>query len=186
MSNLLTLNPSTTGHTNLDRPVIFNQQSNFERSTSRQTSRETNRETSRETSIDRPTTSMHRQTCGERQTSMVVKAQSRGREVIGLEVGAQNARRYIAKDAAAIELQLDHLSISCGLGPEFWDGEAEIRDPRLCAWLEQKNHNGKAGESPAPLAMIPSGKNSFRLQPLASRGPRKSSTQGNQPPLNAA
>lgn len=119
---------------------------------------------------------------------MVVKAQSKGREVVGLEVGALNARRYIAKDAAAIELQLDHLSISCGLGPDFWDGQAEIRDRRLCAWIEQKNHNGKAGESLAPLAMIPSGKNSFRLQPLAmrdaSRG--KSPTQGGQPPLNAA
>lgn len=139
----------------------------------------------RQISIDRPTT-IHRQKCGDRQTSMVVKAQSKGREVVGLEVGAMNARRYIAKDASAIELQLDHLSISCGLGPDFWDGQAEIRDRRLCAWLEQKNHNGKAGESLLPLAMIPSGKNSFRLQLLALRGPRKSSPHGNRPPLNAA
>ncbi len=119
---------------------------------------------------------------------MVVKTQNKGREVIGLEVGAMNARRYITKDASAIELQLDHLSISCGLGPDFWDGQAEIHDRRLCAWLEQKNHNGKAGESPAPLAMIPSGKNSFRLQPISVRRPSrvKSTPQGDRPPLDAA
>lgn len=117
---------------------------------------------------------------------MVVKAQSKGREVVGLEVGAMNARRYISKDAAVIELQLDHLQISCRLGPDFWAGQAEIHDRRLCAWLEQKNHNGKAGQQPAPLAMIPSGKNCFRLQPLAAREPRKSPPQGNHPPLNAA
>ena len=102
---------------------------------------------------------------------MVVKAHSKGREVLGLDVGASNARRYFSRDAAVIELQLDHLQISCGLGPDFWDGQAQICDPRLCAWLELKNFHGKAGESPAPLMMIPSGKNSFRLQSLSLHGP---------------
>lgn len=89
---------------------------------------------------------------------------------MGLQVGATNARRYFSKDTSVIELQLDHLQISCGLGPGFWDGRPEIRDPRLCAWLELKNFHGKVGDSPVPLAMIPSGKNSFRLQPLSLRG----------------
>lgn len=170
MSNFLTLNPFTTGHSNPDRSMSLDWQTSL----------------NRQVGIDRPTSTIHRQKCGDRQTSMVVKAQSKGREVVGLEVGALNARRYIAKDASAIELQLDHLSISCGLGPDFWDGQAEIHDRRLCAWLEQKNHNGKAGESLAPLAMIPSGKNSFRLQPLALHDPRKSSPPDNHSPSNAA
>ncbi len=37
-----------------------------------------------------------------------------------------------------IELQLDHLQIQCGLAPEFWHGEPEIRDARLCEWLDFK------------------------------------------------
>ena len=101
---------------------------------------------------------------------MVVKTQSRGRELVGLQVGVSNVRRYFPKDASQIELQLDHLQILCCLAPEFWDGRPEIRDPRLCAWLELKNFHGKAGDSPIPLAMIPSGKNCFRLQPISLHG----------------
>ena len=113
---------------------------------------------------------------------MVVKTQNKGREVLGLQVGASNARRYFPKSTSVIELQLDHLRIQCGLRPEFWDGQPEIRDPRLCAWLELKNFHGKAGESPAPLAMIPAGPNSFRLQPISQRARHAHP----RPPLNAA
>jgi len=113
---------------------------------------------------------------------MVVKTQNKGREVLGLQVGASNARRYFPKSTSVIELQLDHLRIQCGLRPEFWDGQPEIRDPRLCAWLELKNFHGKAGESPAPLAMIPAGPNSFRLQPISQRARQAHP----RPPLNAA
>jgi hypothetical protein len=101
---------------------------------------------------------------------MVVRTQSKGREFIGLQVSAHNVRRYFPRDMAVIELQLDHLQIQCGLAPDFWDGTAEIHDPRLCAWLEAKNFYGKAGQAPMALAMIPSGKNSFRLQ-LISKTP---------------
>lgn len=109
---------------------------------------------------------IERQADIDRKSSMVVKPQSKGRELIGIQVGASNVRRYFSKDAAVIELELDHLQIQCGLGPDFWRGQPEIRDPRLCAWLKAKNFEGKPGETPIPLVMIPSGKNSFRLQPL--------------------
>ena len=120
------------------------------------------------------------------QASMVVKTQSKGREVLGPQVGARNARRYFSKDASVIELQLDHLRIQCGLKPDFWDGQPEIRDPRLCAWLELKNFHGKAGDSPIPLAMIPSGENSFRLQPLGMRRHSRTKHPSIPPSLNAA
>lgn len=118
---------------------------------------------------------------GAQQARMVVKTQNKGREVLGLQVGIANARRYFAKDASVIELQLDHLQIQCGLSPDFWSEHPEIHDRRLCAWLEQKNFHGKVGDSPLPMAMIPSGKNSFRLQPLGARPHGRS-----KPPLNAA
>ena len=117
---------------------------------------------------------------------MVVKTQSKGRELLGLQVGASNARRYFPKDASVIELQLDHLRIQCGLKPDFWDGQPEIRDPRLCAWLELKNFHGKVGDSPVPLAMIPEGKNSFRLQPLGMHSHPRAKHHPLTPPLNAA
>jgi hypothetical protein len=99
---------------------------------------------------------------------MFVKTHCKGREITGVEIGAGNVQRYFPKEAAVIELLLDHLQIQCGLAPDFWDGETEIRDPRLRVWLESKNFNAKPGEAPVPLALIPTGKNCFRLQPVSA------------------
>src|SRR5208337_58567 len=106
----------------------------------------------------------------ERQVFMVVKTQSRGLGITGLHVGAGNVRRYFPKNISSIELQLDHLQIECGLKPNFWRGEPEIFDPRLCAWLEARHMHAKPDRSPIPLAMIPEGKNCFRLQPVSRNG----------------
>ena len=99
---------------------------------------------------------------------MVVKTQSKGRGLTGLHVGATNVRRYFPKDMSVIELQLDHLRIQCGLEPNFWQDQPEIHDPRLCVWLESKNLTGRTDRAPVSLAMIPSGKNSFRLRPVSA------------------
>jgi hypothetical protein len=96
---------------------------------------------------------------------MVVKTQSKGRGATGLHVGANNVRRYFPRSTSVIELQLDHLQIQCGLGPDFWQGQPEIYDPRLGAWLESKHLNAKPNRTPVPLVLIPAGENSFRLQP---------------------
>ncbi len=99
---------------------------------------------------------------------MVVKAQSISRGISGLHIGSDNVRRYFPKNVATIELQLDHLRIRCGLAPDFWQGQPEIHDPRLCAWLETKHMHSSSGRTPVPLAMIPAGDNSFRLQPVTA------------------
>jgi hypothetical protein len=98
---------------------------------------------------------------------MVVTTQSKGRGVTGLNVGTDNAQRYFPKGVSAIEIQLDHLHIECKLPPSFWQGQPEIYDPRLCAWLESKHFHSNPGRKPVPLAMIPSGKNSFKLRPVS-------------------
>jgi hypothetical protein len=100
---------------------------------------------------------------------MVVKTQSKSRGVTGLNIGVSNARRYFPRHISVIELQLDHLQIQCGLNPEFWQGNPEIFDPRLCAWLESRLHKSSERGS-ILLAMIPAGKNSFRLQPVSHHG----------------
>lgn len=97
---------------------------------------------------------------------MVVKAQYEGRRVRGLYVGVNNVRRYFSKRMAAVEFQLDHLRIECGLTSRFWDGQPEIDDPRLCEWLASKNLHELPCRTAVPLAMIPSGKNSFKLTSL--------------------
>lgn len=95
---------------------------------------------------------------------MVVRTQCDGREVIGIYIGTRNARRKFPKDIQSIELVLGHLHIHCDLPPEFWRGQPEIRDSRLCDWLESKIFHGRPRRTPVPLAMLPAGKNSFRLQ----------------------
>jgi hypothetical protein len=101
---------------------------------------------------------------------MVVKTQSKGLGVTGLHVGASNVRRYFPKNVSSIELQLDHLQIQCGLKPNFWRGEPEIYDPRLCAWLETRHMHTNPDRAPILLAMIPEGENCFRLQPARMNG----------------
>ena len=107
----------------------------------------------------------------EEQVYMVVKAQSKGRGLCGLHVGTDNVRRYFPKNVSTIELQLDHLRIQCGLTPDFWKGQPEIFDPRLCAWLETKHMHSNRDRNPVPLAMVPAGENSFRLQPVSVEAP---------------
>ena len=97
---------------------------------------------------------------------MVVKTQYDGFRVSGLYVGANNVKRYFSKRVQEVELQLDHLQIQCGLTARFWDGQPEIHDPRLCDWLESKNFHDKPCRTPIPLALIPSGKNTFKVAPL--------------------
>ena len=99
---------------------------------------------------------------------MVIKAQSKGQGLSGIHVGSDNVRRYFPKGVSTIELQLDHLRIQCGLAPDFWQGQPEIYDPRLCAWLETKHMHASRNRTPVPLAMIPAGENAFRLQPVSA------------------
>src|SRR6185437_12190271 len=95
---------------------------------------------------------------------MVVKTQLRGSEITGLHVGLRNVRRYFPKGMREIELELDGLQIQCGLSPEFWNGQPEIRDSRLCEWLDFKVIHRVGERKQVKLAMIPEGRSVFRLR----------------------
>ncbi len=99
---------------------------------------------------------------------MVVKTQSKGRGITGLNVGSSNVERYFPRSVRFVELQLDHLQIQCDLPPDFWQDQPEIFDPRLCAWLESKHLSPEAGRVPATLDLIPAGKNSFRVRTVST------------------
>ncbi len=117
---------------------------------------------------------------------MVVRTQSKGREITGLEVGVHNVKRYFPKGTAVIELQLDHLQIQCGLTPDFWQDQPEISDPRLGAWLQSKNFHERPSRDPVPLAMIPAGTRSASA-PSDSKAPTAAATPHPAPttPLEA-
>jgi hypothetical protein len=117
---------------------------------------------------------------------MVVRTQSKGLTVTGLHIGINNVRRYFPRRIAVIELHLDHLLIQCGLSPDFWHDRPEIHDPRLCTWLEAKNFRGNSNRTPLPMAMIPTGDNSFRLQTISmtAHSRLKQPFQSSQAPLS--
>ncbi len=94
---------------------------------------------------------------------MMVRAQYCGNRAAGLYIGVSNARRYFSKRIGHIELQLDNLQIICGLTPHFWQDKPEIQDPRLCVWLETKHPRATPHWTEVPMALIPAGKNTFRL-----------------------
>jgi len=100
---------------------------------------------------------------------MIVKAQYCGNHVAGLYVGSNNARRYFSKRNRQVELELGHLRILCGLNPPFWQNKPAIEDPRLCVWLETKHPQQAPSQTEIPLALVPSGKNSFRLAEIARK-----------------
>lgn len=108
---------------------------------------------------------------------MVVKTQGKGCEVLGLHVGAANARRYFPKDRGTVELQLGDLHIECQLPPKFWDGCPEIHDRRLCEWLKFKTSNAQSNRKPVALAMVQSGSNSFTLESISLQGRRATRAQ---------
>jgi hypothetical protein len=86
---------------------------------------------------------------------------------IGLLIGEVNVKEYFPRGVAMVELELDHLRIACPLEPSFWQDRPEIHDFRLSSWLESKRNSGKLAAPSAPVALIPSGQYSFRLQILS-------------------
>ena len=116
---------------------------------------------------------------------MVVRTQSDGRVVTGLYIGTRNARRRLPKCIAAVELQLGHVQIRCALEPDFWRGRPEIRDQRLCDWLEASLFHGRSCRIPIPLLMSLQGRNVYGLQPLLPQS-RSSNTPGKIAPAAPA
>ena len=95
---------------------------------------------------------------------MVVQTQDKRPGVVGLHIGKVNVRKHFPRDMQLIELELDHLRIACPLKPSFWHDDPEIHDFRLSSWLESKRTSGRLSSPSAPVALIPCGAHSFRLQ----------------------
>jgi hypothetical protein len=100
---------------------------------------------------------------------MLVETVSRASGKTGLHVGVENVQRFFPESISEIDLHLGHLQIRCSLNPEFWQGQPEIFDERLSAWLESKHLHGKPNTTPIRLAMVPigTGTNAFRLRPVS-------------------
>jgi len=94
---------------------------------------------------------------------MVVQIQRNGRSVTGLHIGSRNVRRYFPKIQQSVDLELGHLLIRCKLQPDFWLNEPQISDPRLSAWLEAKEPEGKTRCGRLQMSLVPVNGKSFRL-----------------------
>ncbi|MGD0912620.1 MAG: hypothetical protein ABR928_12035 [Terracidiphilus sp.] len=93
---------------------------------------------------------------------MVVQIKRSGRSVTGLHIGSSNVRRYFPKGRQSVDLELGHLLIRCKLQPDFWNNEPQIQDPRLSAWLEAKEPEGKTRRM--HMTLVPVAGESFRLE----------------------
>ena len=83
---------------------------------------------------------------------------------VGLHVELPDVEEHFPRHVSHIELELDHLLISCSLDASFWEGKPVIHDGRLSSWLEAKRMSGKLAAKAAPVALIPSGSGSYRVQ----------------------
>jgi len=95
---------------------------------------------------------------------MVVQIQRSGRSVTGLLIGPGNVRRYFPKSHQSVDLEIGHLLIRCKLRPDFWLDEPQISDPRLSAWLEAKEPEGKTRVGRLQMSLVPVKGKSFRLE----------------------
>ena len=102
---------------------------------------------------------------------MLVRTQRNGNDETGLHIGNSNARRYFRKRAPSIDLLLDDLRIRCTLAPDFWEGRPQIHDRRLSEWLVFKDSRRGSNCRPMLLTMLPSGVDTFVVQPKAAASP---------------
>jgi len=113
---------------------------------------------------------------------MLVKTYRDGLGRTALHIGDANARRYFSRRAPSIELRLDDLHIQCTLPPDFWQGRAQIHDPRLSEWLEFKvARRAASGSASVPLTLIPFGIDAFVVGTAADARPEAFGAEVSQP-----
>ena len=101
---------------------------------------------------------------------MIATMQTQGGSITGICIGSSDAAGDSLDGVQSIDLELDHLCIQCDLHMDFWLDRAEISDPRLGAWLEEKFYWQKIPASPVSVEMVRTG-DAYRLQllPLPQR-----------------
>ena len=98
---------------------------------------------------------------------MIVTMQSNGHSITGIRIDMFDARRFFPRGVNSVDLELDDLRIRCDVRANSRLHRAEISDPRLTAWLNEKFYWQRLPSTPVPVEMVKSG-NSYRLQLLPS------------------
>ena len=98
---------------------------------------------------------------------MIVTMQSKSHSITGIRIGMYEARRFFPRGLNSVDLELDDLRIRCSIHANSRLNRAEISDPRLTAWLEEKFYWQKLPATPVPVEMVRSG-NAYRLQLISS------------------
>ena len=98
---------------------------------------------------------------------MIVTMQSKSHSITGIRIGMYEARRFFPRGLNSVDLELDDLRIRCSIHANSRLNRAEISDPRLSAWLEEKFYWQKLPATPVPVEMVKSG-SAYRLQLILS------------------
>lgn len=98
---------------------------------------------------------------------MIVTMQIKDHSITGIRIGRSDSKRTLPPGIKKLDLQLDDLRIQCDLQAGTGRARAEISDPRLAAWLQEKFYWQKLPLTPVPLELVKSG-HSYRLQLLAA------------------
>ena len=88
-------------------------------------------------------------------------------------MGMSDARSFFPPGLKSLDLELDHLRIRCNLRADKWLDRAEISDPRLTAWLNEKYYWQKLPRTLVSVELVKSGNYSYRLQLIPSPQTRK-------------
>ena len=99
---------------------------------------------------------------------MVVYTRGKQDGITSLQIGGGNVKEYFSPEVHLIELELDQVQILCPVEPAFWEDQPEIHDQRLSSWLQAKCSTGKLAMRSSPIALVPSGRNAFRLEPMSA------------------
>lgn len=103
---------------------------------------------------------------------MIASLQNHGHSIAGIRIGISDAKQHFPEGAECVDLELDHLRIRCELHTDLWGNRAEISDPRLRAWLEEKFYWQKLPTFPVSVELIRSGE-SYRLHVVRLPQPAK-------------
>jgi hypothetical protein len=95
---------------------------------------------------------------------MLVSMQSDGHSITGIRMGMSDARRFFPQGLRSVDLELDHLRIQCDVRATESLDRAEISDPRLTAWLNEKLYWQKLPRTPVSAELVKSGKCAYRLK----------------------
>jgi len=88
----------------------------------------------------------------------------RQRDVLGIRVGREFARRFFEKDWQFVLVEVEGETIPIKITKTFWTTCPELRSPTIGSWMRKKGLAPWPEGKPPEMRLTPMGRNSFRLE----------------------